>query len=635
MKTKLFSLLLLCMLAIPALRAQTFYQPQGFTLDPAMGHATASTGDGGAILTGYDTGYQAMFVVKTDASDNVMWDFTYRMAGQQMVPHDIIPVGGEGYLISGRSLTHPFAAVRLMISTSGAVLWSRRTAGNRRGIYFKSIYDFNNERILSVGAIANGSNPYTFLFSSIRPDGTGAVDQVIPVENNAVVVAARDIARASDGGYLIVGSRFITNDPFDRVYAVKLAPGSYTVQWARRYDDADGTFSLQATTASSYYDIFGGGSGFIIGGKNDIDPSPLLPGEGFMYQIDDMGGVNWSRLYHRPIEDLFYYWYGGIHATGTDNGHPFVSQHLVNSGITSNYREYGHQFNSSTNSDMQFTELQLRFLPGSWWPSGMRAGGYYTVGTDRLVSTIVGFGTLENACASEGGNPLEEALTLNVTTPAVDQNTLGLPIALNFYQINRNVTAQNCGNLTVNISGLTEECFQYIGMFPITLSATSSHSDVSFSWQIPPGFSGNAWGANNQFLDITGAPTPPTGGSTTDFFWVTANYALGTLTATDNHAFTVNDCDDGWELKRADDAADPGKGLELFPNPASAQVALRLPAAELPATVRLLSLDGKVMKTLRMESPLQSIALDDIAKGLYFVEAAGKQRRHTQKLVVR
>lgn len=630
MKLKLIPLLLVCLFGAVSMYAQTFYKPSGFTLDPQYAHAMASTGDGGAIMTGLDATSQSIFVVKTDINDNVMWDFTYKVAGLDIVPKDIIAVGGEGYLISGQSYTYPFSPVRLMISPSGSVMWGRRAAGNNRGLYFKSYYDFNQGKIVSVGAMKYGSNPYTYLVSSIKPDGTAAIDKVVTINNNTEIIAARDLVRTFDGGLLVVGSRFVTNDAYDQVYAVKLAPVSYAPQWVKKYKDQDNTFSLQATTVGAYYDFFSGQHGYIIGGVNENEPTTLLPDEGFMYRINLSGSPVWGKTYTRPIEDLNCYWYGGIHATGTDDGHPFISQHGVNDGATFQYKEYSHQFATSTQSQMMFTEIQLRFNPGAIWPSGLRAGGYYNVGTKRLVSMNVDY-NLDNACNRSPQETIDYGLQLQVTEPPFAEFSLNSPIPLSFYSINRTVNPENCGNMEVDISGTLEACYEFIGMFPITLTATSSHPNTIFTWQIPPGFSGTVSGTNNQFMTITGAPQPPLFGSITDYFWVTGSYSGGVLTATTNQAFTVIYCDGRFE-KTADTA--PIEQITLFPNPAKSKVSVRIPDAGLPAQVQIMTLEGKVVQSREIHVAESQFELDGLSKGLYLVEVQGNLGRFVEKLIV-
>lgn len=630
MKSTILHFILLCMFAAGSLSAQTFYKPSGFTLEPEMGHAMASTSDGGAILASYDPGYDAIFVVKTDINNNPVWDFTYRMAGQNMIPNDILVVGSHGYLICGRSLTWPFAPMRLMIGTSGNVLWSKRPAANKSGVYYKSYYDFSNDKIVSVGTVGYGSNTHTFLVSSIRPNGTAAIDQVINLTTGSSTVGAFDVTRAFDGGLIVVGSRNVYPDPDDRVYVIKLAPTSYAVQWVKEFKDDAGAFSMQVTSVTGHYDLFGGQHGYVIGGRNLNTPTILLPDEGFLFRIRDNGSLMWARSYVSPVQDVISYWYGGIHATGTDDESPYIAQINIGNGQTLNYKEYGHQFNSSTQSEMEFTELQLRFNPGSFYPAGLRAGGYYTVGTDRLVDMKVDF-SLKNACSNSGKLVSDYNMGLSIEEPEFSQITLGYPSPLNFYRINRNAVKEDCANLIVSVSGATEECHEYIGMFPIILQATSSHNDVTFSWQAPPGFSGFTSGANNQFFHLTGAPAPPLYGSFTDFFQVTANYNLGTLTATTSHAFTVIYCD-GEIRKWAGEAVESPK---VFPNPASEAVSVLIPSEELPATVQIVNLEGQVLKTASASDIENRIDLEGLAQGLYFIEIQGALGRHTEKLVVK
>jgi len=199
----------------------------GSGLETAL--AVQQTTDGGYILTGqidtYGSGFGDFYVVKTDASGNVVWTKAYGVSGEE-AGVSIKQTTDGGYIIAGTSeSTGPLGKDMCLIKTNAAgdTLWAK--------LYGGPLIDECNEVMQTAdgGYILCG---HSFSFSA---DGDYDV-YVVKTDNQGAVLWSKtyggsgnssnnefgySIHQTSDGGYIISGETFSFGSGLNNVYLVK------------------------------------------------------------------------------------------------------------------------------------------------------------------------------------------------------------------------------------------------------------------------------------------------------------------------------------------------------------------------------------------------------------------------------
>jgi hypothetical protein len=194
-----------------------------------IGSAVQQTSDGGYILTGqigsYGAGFGDFYLLKTDASGNVVWTKAYGVNGEE-AGVSVKQTTDGGYIIGGTSeSTGPLGKDMCLIKTNavGDTLWAK--------IYGGSLIDECNEVIQTAdgGYIMCG---HSFSFSVagdydvyvVKTDNQGTVQWSKTYGSSA---SASDnefgysIQQTNDGGYIITGETFSFGLGLKNVYLIK------------------------------------------------------------------------------------------------------------------------------------------------------------------------------------------------------------------------------------------------------------------------------------------------------------------------------------------------------------------------------------------------------------------------------
>ncbi len=98
--------------------------------DPECGYVVEQTNDGGYIITGYKEpsgmGIHDVYVIKTDASGNLLWSKSFGGAGDE-VGWSVHQTSDQGYIISGRVeyIAGWYDIYLIKTDASGNLLWSK------------------------------------------------------------------------------------------------------------------------------------------------------------------------------------------------------------------------------------------------------------------------------------------------------------------------------------------------------------------------------------------------------------------------------------------------------------------------------------------------------------------------------
>jgi predicted RecA/RadA family phage recombinase len=74
--------------------------------------------------------------------------------------------------------------------------------------------------------------------------------------------------------------------------------------------------------------------------------------------------------------------------------------------------------------------------------------------------------------------------------------------------------------------------------------------------------------------------------------------------------------------------------INLFPNPANEQITVSIPTFKTGTAISIYSIEGKLVKQVKMESNLTIVATNDLASGLYIVKLNNEKATVSKKLVV-
>lgn len=257
--------------------------------------------DGGYAWTGstdsYGTGSldHDFWLVKTDSFGNMLWNKTYGGTSPEW-PITIIQTLDGGFALAG--YTYSFGAGSadfwlIKTNVSGNVQWNKTYGGTNSDIGYSIVQTPEGGYAFCGFTQSSGAGSDDFWL--IRTDAIGD-----PIWNETYGGTGADMAHSmvqtSDGGYVIIGqttSYGVGNADF---WIVKV-DDSGNHQWNRTYGGAG------VDIANSVVQTNGGGY-VIVGGINQ-NPSEWPPpsGDAFVVKTDTLGYVEWSKVYDNTLYD--------------------------------------------------------------------------------------------------------------------------------------------------------------------------------------------------------------------------------------------------------------------------------------------------------------------------------------------
>lgn len=224
-------------------------------VDSDRGHSVQQTSDGGYIIAGSTVssgpGLCALYLIKTDASGNVVWDNALG-EGTWQEGHSVQQTSDGGYVIAGfvYSSATSFDVYLVKTDASGNVAWTKRFggAGDDYGYSVRQTADggyviagsttsfgAGSDDVLLIKTNASGDNTWTRTFG-----GTGSD-------------AASSVQQSSDGGYVIAGTTTSFGAGSDDVYLIR-TDASGSAVWTKTLGGtgSDRGRSVQQTADGGY-----------------------------------------------------------------------------------------------------------------------------------------------------------------------------------------------------------------------------------------------------------------------------------------------------------------------------------------------------------------------------------------------
>ncbi|MFZ8835368.1 MAG: T9SS type A sorting domain-containing protein, partial [Candidatus Caldipriscus sp.] len=255
-------------------------------------YSVQQTSDGGYIVAGYTYSFSAVgdiFLIKTDASGNIIWAKTYGGDGAYSVQQ----TSDGGYIVAGYTGSWPYYDIFLIkTDANGNLQWAKTYGGT------------DDDRAYSVQQTSDGGYIVAGITSSfgaggsdiflIKTDASGNI-QWAKTYGGTDYDRAYSVQQTSDGGYILAGitSSFGAGD-YD-IFLIK-TDANGNVQWAKTYGgtDYDRAYSVQQTSDGGY--IVAGWIYSFGAGLSDV----------FLVKTDASGNIIWAKTYGGGNYDVAY-----------------------------------------------------------------------------------------------------------------------------------------------------------------------------------------------------------------------------------------------------------------------------------------------------------------------------------------
>lgn len=313
------------------------------------------TNDGGYITSGYTESYGAgrydFYIVKIDVNGDTLWTSFY---GDTQMDQAVsgFQTNDGGYLVAGYTSVNNNSDFHIVkLNPNGDSTWTKTytaaSFGGARdakptidGGYILAGYDNNNAHVIKTDSLGDtlwtrsyGDLIHQDIFEAVQQttDGgyifAGETNTPTTLANDMYLVKtdpngdtlwtktyggaglqrAWDVTQTSDGGYILVGSNFQTNNA---IFVVKTDALGDTL-WTGSYNGSN-CFSIKETTNSNYV---------LVGNS--------LSGHNLLLKINTTGTELWRKTYAsgqaRQVQQT------------ADGGYIFAGQSGINGGITDMY----------------------------------------------------------------------------------------------------------------------------------------------------------------------------------------------------------------------------------------------------------------------------------------------------------
>jgi hypothetical protein len=261
-------------------------------------YSVQQTSDGGYIVAAYTNSFGAgdwdIFLIKTDASGNIIWAKTYGGTTRDRV-YSVQQTSDGGYIVGGwRAPASSTVDDVFLIKTdvNGNVQWAK-TFGGIDDDQDNSVQQTSDGGYIMTGGTASfgAGNSDIFL---IKTDANGDV-QWAKTYGGTNYDNAFSIQQTSDGGYIVAGQTYSFGAGNSDIFLIK-TDANGDVQWAKTYGGtgADYAYSVRQTSDGGYI-VAGYTSSFGAGGSDF-----------FLIKTDANGDVQWAKTYGGTGADYAY-----------------------------------------------------------------------------------------------------------------------------------------------------------------------------------------------------------------------------------------------------------------------------------------------------------------------------------------
>ncbi len=266
----------------------------GASIDNA--YSVLQTSDGGYALAGrtysFGAGLSDFWLVKTDASGNMLWNRTYGGTKEDL-GFQVIQSNDGGYAIAGytNSFSASYDSWLVKTDSAGNMQWNR-TYGGANSDYTYSVVQ-SNDSGYAIGGHTNSFGAGNYDFWLVKADSAGSMlwnktYGGINVDN------ALSLIRTSDEGYALIGETLSLGAGSYDFWLVKTNSAG-SMMWNKTYGGAssDSGYSVVQTIDG----------GYAVAGRTNSSGSTY---DLWLVKTDSLGNANWNKTYNRGSNDYAY-----------------------------------------------------------------------------------------------------------------------------------------------------------------------------------------------------------------------------------------------------------------------------------------------------------------------------------------
>ena len=262
--------------------------------------SVVQTADGGFMFTGATVSYGAhgIYLVRTTGSGDTVWTRTYG-SNPPDEARAIRPTADGNYIIAGTTgavggLWKDFYLLK--INNAGDTLWTRIY----NGFWSETAYDVRQTSdggYIIVGTTYHLTNFYKNIFV-VKTNNAGDTLWTRSYDRGLYYDFAYSVVQATDGGYYIAGSTYISGAPEADAYLIRTNSSGDTL-WTRLYGGSAGEFftSIEHTSDGGYI-LAGYTHSYGVGTPDSTNF--------YLVKISTAGDTLWTRAYGGMRHDIAY-----------------------------------------------------------------------------------------------------------------------------------------------------------------------------------------------------------------------------------------------------------------------------------------------------------------------------------------
>lgn len=248
--------------------------------DGDRGYSVRQTTDGGYIITGYTYSYGAggsdVWLIKTDASGNKVWDKTFGGTGDED-GRSVQQTSDSGYIITGS--IYPREVLLIKTNATGNTLWTKTFYGGYRGAGYSVQQTFDSGYIITgYGQTYSDSDPYVWL---IKTDTSGNMVWSKTLGGGH----GYSIQQTQDSGYVVTGWEYIMYPSVSYDLFIRKASKSGSTVWSKLFATGNDDYGRSVWQTSD--------GGYIVTGYT----STWSGGAGWLIKVDAAGIELWDKRF--------------------------------------------------------------------------------------------------------------------------------------------------------------------------------------------------------------------------------------------------------------------------------------------------------------------------------------------------
>jgi hypothetical protein len=264
--------------------------------DYDYGESVQQTTDGGYIITGitnfsYNTGYGDFWLIKTNNNGNEEWNKTFGGTNVDW-PHSVQQTTDGGYIIMG--VTNSFGSGNediylVKTDADGNKLWDKTFGGISQDLGYYAQQTSDEGYIITGGTYSSSSGSYDIWLIKTNINGDETWNRTyggISGDNGYY------IQQTSDGGYIVIGYTYSFSSGKEDIWLIKTDTSGNKV-WDKTFGGIhhDGGYSVQQTSDGGYI-ITGYTDSFDAGNYNV-----------WLIKTDNNGIEEWNRTFGGTTTD--------------------------------------------------------------------------------------------------------------------------------------------------------------------------------------------------------------------------------------------------------------------------------------------------------------------------------------------